>query len=129
VPVTLAIKWVDFTNPDPIADLAGSYKAGDIIVADDPARVNGTEVERPPAQGGNMVRVTITDRDPAAARAYMAEYLNASGVTTRRRAYRLALDELPVAVRNQLETTGQYSANWNAVKGFIEHKIAKTREK
>ncbi len=126
--VDLLLKAVDANHDDPIKDLIGCYKRGDIVAVEEGGFLWGSEEDKPPANGGKFVIVTITDKTKAQALKYIENAFNSELTVIRRRLFRLIVSELPLSVRNQLNTTGRYSATWVQVRNFIENKLSLVRE-
>lgn len=88
----------------------------------------------PPADGGSFVRVELTDVTAAQVETFM---INRMGCTlddgemstvdrtasVRRRIIDIVVDDLPNAVRQEMNRTGSYVTTWTAVRSFVR-KIA-----
>lgn len=80
----------------------------------------------PPAQGGAFVIVKIPDvtaqqvKDALQAR-WGCDLCDEEGDRSARRRIQILVDNLPNNVRNQLRTTGSYTATWAQVKSFVQH--------
>ena len=117
------IKAVNATNPDPTKDERGCYKRGDIVDVRPDGFAWGLEERLP-----RFVQVQVTGVSVAAALAYIApstdpNQLDRDGhpIRIRRRLYRVLVDTLPLAVRQQLSTTGRYVTTWTAIRNFVQN--------
>ena len=87
----------------------------------------------PPAQGGSFARVIVTDlTDTQVEQAMSVRWgsglceMQVSTVAQEptsiaRRLFKLRVDDLPLAVRSELNTTGVYTTTWAAVRTFIQN--------
>lgn len=107
----LLIKATNATHSDPEKDARGCWKRGDIVVVMPDGHEWGGEERLP-----KFVVVKIPGVDAERARKYIEHYAAA------RRRYRIRVDDVPNAIRNQLRDTGQVTVTWNQVRNFIRDK-------
>jgi hypothetical protein len=128
----LLIKAVSHTHPDPIKNVRGCYKRGDIVVIKENGHQWGREELLAPASGGKFVVIRISDVTVAQVHNFIQNKWgfraddperDENQATTRRR--RLGLDPqlLPAGARNTLNTTGFYETTWPAVRAFVIDKV------
>lgn len=121
----LLVKAVSASHADGTEDLRGCYKAGDVIgVAPD----NWIWGESEFCVGGKFYVVKITDVTRQQVinwvrNHWTCEIEGVDMINGRRRRVRIDIDLVPLAVRNTLATTGQYTTTWAAIREFIRNKI------
>jgi hypothetical protein len=130
----LLVKAVSATHTDPDKDTRGCYKQGDVIgVAPNGWEWGALEL-LPPADGGKFVIIKITDVTRAQVinwvRNHWATWIDRTdraddpdAVAVRRRRVRIDIDLVPLAVRQQLNTTGQYTTTWTAIRKYVRNKL------
>lgn len=121
----LLIKAIDATHPDPEIDKAGCYKAGDVVVVMEDGHEWGRKEGLP-----NFVVLKIPGADPERIRDLVnPQKEDDTGAVQldedqrprifRRRKWRLLVSNLPLTVRQQLMTTGEFTATPAQVRNFI----------
>lgn len=130
----ILIKAVDANHEDPIQDLL-CYKRGDIVVVKRDGWPWGKEELKAPKDGGVFVRLKLPGVPVSSVEKYIEQHniiegegSKARSVVKRRRIWRLVVDELPVGVRNQFNTTGEYTTTVAAIRNYIHDKINNVRE-
>jgi len=119
----LLIKAVDATNPDPATDRRGCYKAGMIVEVREDNSPRGT-LEKWPAFAWIMVPGISADT----VRKYMQPEISAlTGEVTRRRRWRIRWADLPLAVRNKMQATGQIVIKAGDYTGVYDYTWAQVR--
>jgi hypothetical protein len=124
----LLVRAVSSTSNDPLdpnENLRGCYKAGDVIgVA--PNGWNWGQAEL--CIGGMFYVVKITDVTRQQVinwvrNNWTCEIEGIDTINGRRRRVRIDIDLVPLAVRNTLATTGQYTTTWAAIREYVRNKI------
>lgn len=122
----LLIKAVDATHADADKDRRGCYKRGDIVLIKPDGHEWGRKELLAPADGGKFVVVKIPGVSPSQVRNAIRRLWSidpdASGEDRRRR-IRIDVHLLPANVRQTLNTTGQFTTTWNAVRQFVRNKL------
>ena len=107
----------DATHPDPIIDLAGCYKRGDIVLVKPDGHPWGA-LERLPTFW--IVKV------PGATVEQLQQYIDAilwpDGTIRQRRAWILDTTRMSSAIRNQLNNTGTITVTLTQVQNFLARK-------
>lgn len=121
---------VNKTHPDPIKDAVGCYKRGDPVIVRPDGHTWGIRETIPPRNGGQFVIIKIPGAPVSKVEKYILPQKDDLEPTRdqRRRLWRVVVDELPAAVRNQLRDTGTYTATWTQIRNFIENKVTLGRE-
>lgn len=112
--------WIDETY-------AGQHGRGDIIGVYPGSRANtqfGKNVcyNRPPASGGSLICVKITDKDPADAKQYLVGYLGATGAQIEEARFYVNWAAIPSGVQDFMWNNGWYQNDWLTLKPFIYDK-------
>lgn len=127
----LLVKAIDATHADEIKDISGCYKAGDIVIVRPDGWQWGALELKAPADGGKFVVIKITDVTVAQIVAWVRNHwgteihgtdTDAAAHSLRRRRVRIDTDLVPLAVRQQLNQTGQFSTTWAAIRQFVRNK-------
>lgn len=118
----ILIKAISVTNSDAAKDLRGCYKRGDPVVIKPDGHEWGAEERLP-----KFVVVRITGVTVAQVEKYLQAH-EIDGVVQRRRLYRLLLDDVPLAIRNQLRDTGFVEVTFQQVRNFIQNKVTQATE-
>lgn len=119
----LLIKLSSHVHPDAKVDASGAYKRGDLVVVQEDGHAWGKK-EGPP----RFVILKIPGVSAARVRAYCAEHRELDPFTgreavTRRRRWRLRVDDVPLAVRNALRDTGMVTLTWDQVRPYVQDKV------
>lgn len=114
------------THADPDKDERGSYKRGDVVVVQPDGHQWG-RLETAP----KFVVVKVPDVTVEQAR----RFIEAEGATevdpftgtsrfvvSRRRRWRVRVDDVPLAIRNVLRDTGEVTVSYAQVRPFLENK-------
>lgn len=151
----LLIAARDNIHPNPEKDRCGCYKRGMVVVVADDGHVWGREESksvwiaegRDPAQWpGKFVIVRLPGLPAEKARELLAEQMeDDAGVPTiqpgsilhsdgpypqrfRRRRWRLDIAALPVAIRNALQSNGEFTANTAARRQSVRDALKRVRD-
>lgn len=125
------IKYTDTTHPDPAQDVM-CYKRGDIVQVMEDTAHDGDLVKNPIT--GPFMLVKVLGVTKAQAEQYMAHdetiVNDADGkpraVINRRRKFRLVLDSVPLAIRNQLINFKYIEVTKTQVQNYLQNKITST---
>lgn len=107
------IKAISASHSDPVKDLRGCYKRGDIVVIMPDGHSWGAMEGLP-----NFVVVKIPGVSHTAAQKYLA---GTEGQL--RRNFHIRVDDVPNAIRQELRDTGETTVSWQQVRGFIRNKV------
>lgn len=127
----LLIKAENAMHSDPQKDAVGCYKRGDIVAVRPDGFSWGSKERLAPADGGKFVVIKITGVTPAQVRNFVrnrwgcevdGEDIDQALGHVRRRRIRIDADLLPIAVKQTLNQTGQYSTTWTAIRQFVRNK-------
>lgn len=123
---------INLANPTAgaIKDARGSHKRGDPIALKPDTHKWGRKEIIPPVDGGKFVRVNITDVTPEQIEAALQNRWGLSlvdpemsgDVVTKRKALSFLVDNLPINIKQALNTTGVYTTNLAAIKNYIRNK-------
>jgi hypothetical protein len=123
----ILVKAVDAIHPDPVKDLRGCYKRGDVIGVAPNGWAWGALEQLAPVNGGQFVIVKITDVTRTQVLNWVRNnwQCEIDGVDSnvRRRRVRIDTQLLPASVRNALNNTGQYSTTWAAIRQYLRNKL------
>ena len=122
------IKYTDNTNADPAKDVM-CYKRGDIVQVLDDTAHDGDLVSNPITGPFMLVKVLGLTKEQA--EKYMSQdetdTVDAEGKTVRtinrRRLYKLRLDDVPLAIRNQLINFKYIEVTLNQVRNYVRNKV------
>jgi hypothetical protein len=125
----LLIKAVDATHGDPEKDAKGCYKRGDVVGVAPNGWEWGSLELKAPAAGGKFVVVKITDVTRQQVVNWVRNHwdteidgTDGGVVTVRRRRVHINWTALPNPVRNALNSTGQYTTTWAAIREYVRNK-------
>lgn len=121
----ILIKARNATHPDPEVDRRGCYKRGDPVVVHEDGHVWGAKEGLP-----NFVVVKIPGVAASKVRALMESQTeddagtplqdeNGAPRAFRRRRWRVLVDNIPSAIRNQLLTTGSVTVTPTQVRNYV----------
>jgi hypothetical protein len=110
------------THKDPIKDSRGCYKRGDIVVVMPDGHEWGKEEGLP-----TFFVLKIPGVDAEKAKMYISSHLD-NEVIVRRLKYSLDLTSIPNVLKNEIQSTGEYTATWNQVRSYILNKQSATSE-
>ena len=115
----------DHTHADPVKDARACYKLGDIVEVMDDAKHDGNIVANPIAEPFYMIRVTgVTAAQILTA---IEPDMDAEFRMTRRRKYRLILENIPATARNTLQTSRYLQVTRTQAGNYIRHKTSGAR--
>ena len=129
----LLVMAVSRTNSDPVKDQRGCYKRGDIVEVLDDAKHDGDLVTNPIAPPFVLVRITgVTKAQIERLMESTTALELVSGemrpVVTRRRRYRVDVDDVPVGILNELRDNRYVSVTWAQVRNYLRNKETNTTE-
>ena len=129
----LLVMAVTRTNPDPVKDVRGCYKRGDIVEVLDDAAHDGDLVANPIAAPFVLVRITgVTKAQIERLMQSQTALELVSGemrqVVTRRRRYRVDVDDVPAGILDQLRDNRYVSVTWAQVRNYLRNKETNTTE-
>ena len=122
----LLVKAVSAVHADPVKDLRGSYKRGDIVVVMPDGHAWGLQERLPTFVVVRIPGVTVEQARRFADSEGTVDPFTAQLNVTRRRRWRIRWDNLPLGVRNALRDTGEVTVTWAQVRNFIENKLTST---
>jgi hypothetical protein len=113
------IKAQNSTNPDPVKEARGCYKLGDVVQVMPDDHVWGALESLP-----RYFVVKVPGLDPGKARAFLIPEMDSveSEKILRRRKFRLKVEDVPLAIRNKLQTDGWVSITLTQLKNFLWNK-------
>jgi hypothetical protein len=121
-------------NPDPIIDATDCYKVGDIVVVQEDGHPWGLLESKqawiaagnnPADWHGITALLKIPGPSKAKAEALMAE--DSEGTNRRaRRLWKLAIADVPNAVKQAVQQDGEYTTSVAAIKNYLKNKIDNT---
>ena len=117
----LLIKDSDAVHADPVKDLRGCYKRGDVVQVFE----DGTQCVIPPAPPFYIVELTGLSK--LQAEKYVQSDVDRTDpenpITLRRRRFGLVIADIPLAVRQDLQTNRYIKRPWSQVRAFVKDKI------
>lgn len=122
MPGWLLIKALGKNHIDPIIDLRGMYKRGDVVDVHPPAWIPGNKEVLP-----DFFRLLVNDKPvPFLAKYFLSDTdpptnptIDPTPIIIRRRRYRIEIASLPPPVRNALNNQGEANINWLALRNNI----------
>jgi hypothetical protein len=109
------------THSDPVKDLRGCYKLGDVVQVFD----DGTPFVNPPAPPFYIVEITGLSK--ALAEKYTSSALDLTDpnnpLIVRRRKYGIAVSDLPSAIKTALLTDRYVKRSWTQVRAYVRDKV------
>lgn len=122
----LLIKAIDATHSNPDKDAKGCYKRGDIVLIRPNGHTWGSKELKAPADGGKFIVLKITDVTPAQVRNWVHNNwqtnVEDSDPEGRRRRVHINIATIPAAVRSIMNTTGEYTTTWAAIRQYVRNK-------
>jgi len=118
------VKAIDAVHSDPVKDKQGCYKRGDVVVVMPDGNVWGKAEGLP-----KFVIVKVPGLPVDQARKYVESEADATGdnIITRRK-FKLLVDDIPQALKNQLKAKGEVTVSWNQVKSYVKNKVTGVTE-
>lgn len=113
----LLIKAIDATHSDPVKDKAGCYKRGDIV----DVRPDGFEWGREEGLP-TFVKVKIPGLAVSTIKQFMESEMGDLETTVRRRKWNVLVDNIPVQIKQTLQTTGEVTVTLTQVRNYIKNK-------
>ena len=111
----------DNTRADPVKDLRGCYKRGDVVQVFE----DGTPCVIPPAPPFYIVEITGLSK--ALAEKYMQADTDLTNpekpITLRRRKYGIAVAAIPAVIRTALQTNRYVKVTWTQVRDYVRNKL------
>jgi hypothetical protein len=104
-----------------------AFRRGDVVLVMPDGHAWAANELNNPDNGRALCVLKIPGVTVAQVQKYLAEWWDESGQQARRR-YRLVIDELPNALRNQIRDQGFISRTWPQIRGFVEDKLTLQRE-
>ena len=117
------------TNADSVKDQRGCYKRGDIVEVWDDTAHNGDLVANPIAAPFVLVRVAGVTKAQVVrlmqpeTTAGLDSHGQAAVIVTRRRQYRVRVDDVPAGILNALQADRYVGVTWAQIKGYIRDKV------
>ena len=123
------IKATNHTHPDPVKDQRGCYKRGDIVQVLDDSAHDGDILTNPIMPPFVLVRIVGLSLEKAMK--YMEEDAETSidsdsreiKVVTTRRRWKLRLDDVPLAIKNQLINSRYIEVTTRQIRNYIRDKV------
>jgi len=106
------------THADPVKELAGCWKRGDIVEVMDDSVVDGVANPIMPP----FILVHVQDVTRAQALKYMDAQRDQSGAIMRRRLYRVLVDATPQQIRNAIGADRYVSVTWPQLRSYVQNK-------
>lgn len=121
----ILIKARNATHPDPEIDRVGCYKRGDPVVVRDDGHVWGAKEGLPnfvvvkiPGVAASRIEALIQAQTEDDAGSPVQDE-NGAPRAFRRRRWRVLVDNIPAAIRNQLLTTGSVTVTPAQVRNYV----------
>ena len=118
----ILVKAIDAIHPDPVKDLRGCYKRGDVVdVRPDGFKWGNGE------QWPMFAKVKIPGLDPATVKQFMDSemgdgFVIAADVVVRRRKWNILVDNIPLIIKQQLQTSGEITVTLTQIRNYIKNK-------
>ena len=117
------------SHPDPTKDQRGCYKLGDVVVVKEDGHTWGKE-EHPATSTTPMFFLVKIPGIPASRveQFIESEYSTVDPETgiaevTRRRRWHIRANDVPLAIRNQLLSTGEVTVTWTQIRNYVQNKL------
>jgi len=119
------IKAKDVVHTNPSKNLTGCYKRGDVVEIRPDGAEYGTDEGLP-----NFVVIKVTGLTFEAAKKYMIQQYMGDvigetpdpEVVTKRRKYRVRIDDVPAAILQTLRDVGEITLTWTQVRNYLRNK-------
>ena len=109
------------THTDPVKDLRGCYKLGDVVQVFE----DGTPFVNPSAPPFYIVE--ITELSKALAEKYTQPDIDLTdpekSIILRRRKYGIAVSAIPAAIRTALQNNRYVKVTWTQVRAYVRNKL------
>lgn len=116
------IKAVSATHADAVKDARGSYKRGDVVVVMPDGHPWGSSERLPKCVVVKIPSLSVAQAQQFVESESVIDVFTAARVITRRRRWRVRVDDVPLAIRNALRNNGEVTVSYAEVRNFIENK-------